>query len=339
MKKHVKKIIVFLLGAVLFVGAPFFIEAILLDETNFPFSMKIVFSREAWFSFIGSYLGAWGTIALGALAFLQNKRYKELSDEKDNEVKELQNQIKNLLQSNNDLTQGNKDIQESIREIIGKNTTYVESTNSLQQELKKLALSDSDLQKTIVELLEVNKEVSEKLLYIQKEIYYPRLHNVYEGVISSSAEGIEKIGIEEAVTYTFINTDFPGDDYKAYIKEHCGYIAVKFRNDGEKDIINFGCENIKLDKSFDQNIMVFWEPTDIKPHQCVRCVIAVERAMFNFFISALVNKPTEIKFLLNNSLGEPYILLGDITIHEWEDYKSVSISNLDMKLDENQKYE
>lgn len=48
------------------------------------------------FGFIGSYLGAIGTIVLGYIAFYQNKRYKELSDQSEQNFLELQEEIKEL---------------------------------------------------------------------------------------------------------------------------------------------------------------------------------------------------------------------------------------------------
>jgi hypothetical protein len=59
---------------------PFVIEKIILCESFFPFNITIHFSKETWFGFISSYLGAVGTILLGIIALYQNKKYKELSD-------------------------------------------------------------------------------------------------------------------------------------------------------------------------------------------------------------------------------------------------------------------
>ena len=51
------------------------------------------FSKETWFGFIGSYLGAIGTIILGYITFYQNKKYKELSDRSDEHFMELQKEL------------------------------------------------------------------------------------------------------------------------------------------------------------------------------------------------------------------------------------------------------
>ena len=50
----------------------------------FPFNVSVTFPKDVWFGFMGSYLGAIGTIVLGYIAFYQNKKYKELSDQSEN---------------------------------------------------------------------------------------------------------------------------------------------------------------------------------------------------------------------------------------------------------------
>lgn len=59
---------------------------------------RIALSKETWFGFIASYLGAIGTVLLGIIAIWQNKRYKQLSDKSSNEVKEIQEELKILNQ-------------------------------------------------------------------------------------------------------------------------------------------------------------------------------------------------------------------------------------------------
>ena len=68
---------------IVILAMPFVIEMILFEESIVPFSMKIRFGREEWFSFIGSYLGFLGAAFLGALALWQNWRYKKASDQTD----------------------------------------------------------------------------------------------------------------------------------------------------------------------------------------------------------------------------------------------------------------
>lgn len=95
-KKYLKKIIIFLFFILCIVAFPFIVEKIILCETIFPFDLPIDFSKEVWFGFIGSYLGAIGTIVLGYIAFYQNKKYKELSDQSEQNFLELQQEIKEL---------------------------------------------------------------------------------------------------------------------------------------------------------------------------------------------------------------------------------------------------
>lgn len=71
---------IFVLVLIILIALPFGIEAILLCETKFSFNTNIVFGREEWFSFLGSYIGAIATFLLGILALFQNKRYKELAN-------------------------------------------------------------------------------------------------------------------------------------------------------------------------------------------------------------------------------------------------------------------
>lgn len=75
---------------------PFLIEKIVLNDSYFLFNSKIILSRESWFGFISSYIGAIGTVGLGIIALWQNKRYKELSDISSKEVKEIQIELKEL---------------------------------------------------------------------------------------------------------------------------------------------------------------------------------------------------------------------------------------------------
>ena len=70
--------------------------------------LPIKTSREGWLSFIGSYLGAIGTVLLGWLALWQTKRYKKASDKTDETFRILQEKIKELVQTNTDLAEENK---------------------------------------------------------------------------------------------------------------------------------------------------------------------------------------------------------------------------------------
>lgn len=82
---------------------PFCVEKMLLKKTIFPFNVPIQFSRESWFGFIASYLGAIGTFILGIIALYQNKKYRELSEQSESRFLKLQEDIKELTQKNVDL--------------------------------------------------------------------------------------------------------------------------------------------------------------------------------------------------------------------------------------------
>ena len=100
MKNKTLKIIIYSIIIVLvcftLIWLPFLIEWILYDTEHMLFHTPIRFSREAWFGFIASYLGAIGTVILGIIALYQNRRYKELSDKSEATLLNLQNEIREL---------------------------------------------------------------------------------------------------------------------------------------------------------------------------------------------------------------------------------------------------
>ena len=114
------KILGLVLVIFILIVTPFVIEAIIYDETTFPFNLQIKSSREVWFSFVGSYFGAIGTVLLGVLALWQTKKYKKASDEADETSQILQEKIRELVQANTDLAKENKNIQERINVIDAK---------------------------------------------------------------------------------------------------------------------------------------------------------------------------------------------------------------------------
>ena len=95
-KKLLTKILLCLFFVLVVIILPFVIEKIILSEAIFPFNVSVTFPKDVWFGFMGSYLGAIGTIVLGYIAFYQNKKYKELSDQSEKRFWELQEEIKEL---------------------------------------------------------------------------------------------------------------------------------------------------------------------------------------------------------------------------------------------------
>lgn len=111
-----KKLLVgsfFIIGIATLILIPFIIEKIILCESIFPFNMSIYFSKETWFSFIASYLGAVGTILLGIIALYQNKKYKELSDSSEERFLTLQEEIKNLTEKSVSLIELNSKLEKA----------------------------------------------------------------------------------------------------------------------------------------------------------------------------------------------------------------------------------
>lgn len=113
MKKKIKKGFLLLSLLIILIIIPFIIEKIILCENVFPFNIVINFSKEVWFSFLASYLGAVGTVLLGVIALYQNKRYKELSDSSERKLMELQNEIKILTEKSVYLIELNSKIEQA----------------------------------------------------------------------------------------------------------------------------------------------------------------------------------------------------------------------------------
>ena len=96
----------------------------ILCETIFPFNIPINLSKETWFGFIASYLGAVGTVMLGIIALYQNKKYKELSDSSEEKFITLQNEIKTLTEKSVALIELNSKIEQAKYYPILTNINY-----------------------------------------------------------------------------------------------------------------------------------------------------------------------------------------------------------------------
>lgn len=96
MRNTIIKCLILLIITLTIILIPFIVQWILLNETNFPFNIAVSFSREIWFGFIASYIGAIGTTILGIIAIWQNKKYKELSDKSSEESSIIQKELKDL---------------------------------------------------------------------------------------------------------------------------------------------------------------------------------------------------------------------------------------------------
>jgi|GEM_PF-812749 len=97
MKKKFKGFFAFsIIISIIIILNPFVVEWVLLNETTWPFNIPISFSRETWFGFIASYMGAIGTVILGIIALWQNKRYKQLADKSSQESAQIQQELKSL---------------------------------------------------------------------------------------------------------------------------------------------------------------------------------------------------------------------------------------------------
>lgn len=332
---------------------PFVIENIIYDETTFPFNLPIKISREGWFSFSGSYLGAIGTVLLGALALWQTKKYKEASDKTDDTFHILQEKIKELVQINTDLAEENKSIQENIKSIVEKNTSFVEISNDLQTDLKNLTESNSELQsdmKNIIEhipdliennskiqkevcaVMKSNKEIVDSLLKIQTAIFYPRLTVLRIFEICYYGKTSEKMDLQEDVFANVVfgyRDDLGWDNWIEEFEEEYGYFAFPLYNDGEKDIISFKFEQMKIaGKKLLTSYLT--QSVDVRPHQTVWCVFAIEKALFENFLYRLTNQgPIKMDFSSSNTIGENFIWSSALIINEInEDDRFFSINYL-----------
>lgn len=113
MKKKVLTILFFTIITIILLLIPFAIEKMILCESTFPFNLPIAFSKESWFGFIASYLGAVGTVLLGIIALYQNKKYKELSDSSEERFLTLQEEIKTLTEKSVSLIELNSKLEKA----------------------------------------------------------------------------------------------------------------------------------------------------------------------------------------------------------------------------------
>ena len=74
MRKNASKIMKLIFFTFCIVFVPLAIEKIIMFEKINLVNSLSGFSKETWFEFIGSYLGAIGTIILGYITFYQNKK-------------------------------------------------------------------------------------------------------------------------------------------------------------------------------------------------------------------------------------------------------------------------
>lgn len=342
--KKIKSKILGVLGMImvllLLIMIPFVIETIIFNETVFPFNFPIRIDREGWFSFIGSYLGAIGTVLLGALALWQTKKYKNASDKTDETFQSLQEKIKELVQTNTDLAEENKNIQQNIVAIVEKNTNFVEISNGLQEDLKNLTESNSGLQgeiKSIVDsipaliennskiqeevcaVMKSNKEIVDSLLKIQTAIFYPHLTVLKLFAICDYGKLAEQMDLENDAFANVVfgyREDLGCDNWISEFEGKYGYFAFPLYNDGEKDIISFKFEQIQIaGKKLLTSCLT--QSVDVIPHQTVWCVFAIDKERFEDFISSMTNQgPIKLDFSSCNTIGENFIWSSVLSIDE-----------------------
>ena len=81
LKKHSKKIIIISISILFVIILPLVIEQIIKQDKIWFVKIRTMFSKEMWFVFWGSYLGALGTIFLGTIALIQNNRLSKANED------------------------------------------------------------------------------------------------------------------------------------------------------------------------------------------------------------------------------------------------------------------
>ena len=100
-KRYVIKILLSIAMLVIIVLIiPLLIEKLIMGEEFFPIISKNHLCKDIWFGFMGSYIGAIGTVILGIIAIEQSKKYKDMSDVYSEKMETLQNQLKDLTEQN-----------------------------------------------------------------------------------------------------------------------------------------------------------------------------------------------------------------------------------------------
>lgn len=95
-----------------------------------------------------------------------------------------------------------------------------------------------------------------------------------------------------------------------------GYFVFPLYNDGEKDIISFKFEQIEIaGKKLLTSFLT--QSVDVRPHQTVWCVFAIEKTLFEKSLYRLTNQgQIKMDFSVSNTIGENFIWSSALTIDE-----------------------
>ena len=304
---------------IVILAMPFVIEMILFEESIVPFSMKIRFGREEWFSFIGSYLGFLGAAFLGALALWQNWRYKKASDQTDEEFKKLQNKIMELVSANTNLANENKGIQEKIRDITQRNADVIASSEELQREIKELSetnlvLQDStrDVIENMKTCMEMTRDISNNIFKMKQAEYYPRFTMYYRYGFSDNGKllsGMEPLE-ENAFSVVLLGCDMSmisesGRAVAKALSGRCCFWAFGMINDCEHPItlrmVHISFEN---GNTYDV-VHSVWDK--VGAHQRVWIIFATPKERYSEFVDEFCSGVT-FSFLCINAIGDTYTL-------------------------------
>ena len=252
-----KNIVFAIIIVTLIIILPFIFERIILNESSWPFNLHIYLSRETWFGFIGSYLGAIGTIVLGGIAFYQNKRYEELSDQSEKRFLNLQ---------------------EEMKELTTKSVSLIDLNSKIEAAKYHPILTNMDCI-----YYNFNNEEFEKIFDIQNDVF--------------------QISTCDTDPYVHLLSN------KEIFNQYYTFLHI-FKNDGEKNIRNFNCRDIKTNGELNINEGWICRACDIKPGATLICVYATKYDL----VKKIINKEIDsisFTYRMENVLGECFKMSVD----------------------------
>ncbi len=324
--------------AVVIILIPFGIEWILFNETTFPFSYKIRFSRPEWFSFLGSYVGAVATIILGVITLKITERNQKLSEDSQELSNCLQERICGLVQENANIMNKMSHVQDETQRLIMSNNSIANSLTETQQQIKNLVETTNKLtgsimstQEKIRDMVNSNNELTESILEIPRVIFRPILSfATAKFKVSSSIVKRDYNPNDADVSHAFADWDYPeGTNPETVLDDGYKFITLKLFNDGEKTIVSLHFISIKPQNG-DEIDGLYANWTDVKPNEEIDVLLALKEENFAKIESALKDgQYVTVTAELFNPMGDKYIMRCNICyddkLEEIELYERISI--------------
>ena len=207
--------------------------------------------------------------------------------------------------------------------------TVVLGLIALNQSRQYKKLSDKtnkdfqDLQIEMKNLTNNMAEAIDTLKRIEKAKYYPNLEDNHYSIFGMSKdsykERMEDNNYTVQLNYLNVYEDDIGKDFINIIEKYNVY-AFCLKNIGEKTIRNFNCEYIAFPGITDDDVFIMHSSCDIKPGQ--------------FVLIFIINTPeylsmsginVEMKFKMENLIGETYACQSNIDFYKYEDRLSAIV--------------